>query len=70
MAIFLIIYIIFVIIWLIWSLISTYHLVKYRFPKTRVENYLLTYWLTAAFIILVSIIYISRANWTAVPLLK
>jgi glucan phosphoethanolaminetransferase (alkaline phosphatase superfamily) len=70
MAIFLLVYIIFLIIWLIWSLISTYHLFKYRFPNSNVTSFLLSYWLASVFILVISVLFIARADWTTVPLLR
>jgi hypothetical protein len=46
---------------------STYHLVRYRFPHTNIIVFLSSYWVTAAFMLAVSIIFISKADWTTMP---
>jgi hypothetical protein len=67
MAIFLLVYIVVLIIWLIWSLITTYHLVKYGFPYSKLLTILSCYWITVTFIVIVSILFIAKADWTTVP---
>jgi len=67
MYVFLIAYILIVILWFIWALILSYHLVKYHFPKDNSKIFLEIFWGVSLFILVVSVLFIVQADWSATP---
>jgi membrane protein DedA with SNARE-associated domain len=67
MAFFLLLYVVGALIWAAWAGILTYHAVKYRFPKDNSRIILLAFWGVSGLILLISILFISRADWLTVP---
>lgn len=67
MAIFLLIYVLFLLFWLFWAGVLTYLTVKYHFPGPRGVMGLGIFWIASAFILLVSFMYIMKADWVTVP---
>jgi hypothetical protein len=67
MAVFLLIYIIICIVWFFWAGILTYLILRYRYPDKTGITYLIIFWCFSAAIFLISIIFISRADWATLP---
>ena len=67
MAIFLLIYIIIFLVWLIWASIITYIILRYRYPDKIGVTALVVFLAISAVIILLSVIFIARADWVTVP---
>lgn len=69
MAIFLLIYVIAMLVWFAWSLGLTFLLIKHKLPDGYGRIHLIIYWALMGVIVLVSIIFIMRADWVTVPTL-
>lgn len=67
MAIFLLIYVLFIIVWLAWSATITYVLLKYHYPDNIWPTRLGIYWAVSAVFLVVSIVFIAKADWVSVP---
>ena len=67
MAVFLLIYIIIGIIWTFWAGILTYLILRYRYPDKSGIAFLIAFWVLSIVIFLISIVFISRADWVTVP---
>ena len=67
MAIFLLIYVLFLITWLSWSAVITSVFLKYRYPDKFALKYLAAYWIVSLIILVVTLIFILRADWVTVP---
>lgn len=67
MAFFLLIYVVIVLIWLGWMSVLVFHVLKYRYPGDSSLLILGGFIGASALILLVSIIFLSRADWTVVP---
>jgi len=67
MAILLLIYIIVCLIWLFWAGILTYLVLRYRYPDKIGVTMLLIFWGVSIAILVISAIFLSRADWVTVP---
>jgi len=67
MAIFLLIYVLFMIVWLAWSATITYVILKYHYPDNIGLSRLGIYWAVSIVFLVVSIVFIARADWVTVP---
>lgn len=67
MAIFLLVYIITCLIWLFWAGILTYLVLRYRYPDKIGVTMLLVFWGVSIAILVISAIFLSRADWVTVP---
>jgi hypothetical protein len=56
-----------VLIWLAWAGILTFHAIKYRFPNDKTNLFLLIFWGGSIFILILSIVFILKADWITVP---
>jgi len=68
MAIFLLLYIVAILLfWASWAGALTFLLLKHRLPDNEGIVGLTIFWAFSLFVFIISIIFISRADWVSVP---
>lgn len=67
MAFFLLLYVLVLFIWLFWAGMLTYLLIKFRYPDKIAFPHLIIFWTLNVIILIVSFVFITRADWTTVP---
>ena len=68
MAIFLLLYVVVLLLfWASWAGALTFLLLKHRLPDNEGVVHLSIFWIASAVIIIISIIFIMRADWVTVP---
>ncbi len=67
MAIFLLLYVLLMIVWFSWAGVLTYIILKYRYPDNIGLVRLGIFWAFSILFLIVSFVFIARADWVTVP---
>ena len=67
MAFFLLLYVVICLVWLFWAGMLTYLLLKFKYPDKIAVPHLVIFWGINLIVLVVSIIFIAKADWAAVP---